>query len=62
MFKVEKIKEKLDLQDLEVNGSNACKARFEKLKQPLRWETCCEDCCRDCTKKGKPRSYQSVYY
>ena len=64
MFKVEKIKEKLDLQDLEVNDSNRCKSAWEKSKQPLKQEgaQCCDDCCSDCNKKGKPRSYQSKYY
>ncbi|CEK39957.1 hypothetical protein [Paraclostridium sordellii] len=61
MFKVEKIKEKLDL---EVNDSNRCKSIWIKTKgHPYPWgDACCEDCCRDCSNPNEDRSYMSVYY
>ncbi|CEN23360.1 Uncharacterised protein [[Clostridium] sordellii] len=62
MFKVEKIKEKLDL---EVNDSNQCKGKWESSKGPWPWskgDMCAEDCCRDCRENGKKTPYYSEYY
>lgn len=61
MIKVEKIKEKLDL---EVNDDNPCKSLWESTKT-FPWskgDMCREDCCSDCSKRGKSRVYVSEYY
>lgn len=61
MFKVEKIKEKLDL---EVNDNNRCKAKWETSKD-YPWskgDMCMEDCCSDCSANGKSHAYYSDFY
>ncbi|CEN23595.1 hypothetical protein [Paraclostridium sordellii] len=61
MFKVEKIKEKLDL---EINSENSCKGEWEGTKK-WPWskgDMCMEDCCRDCFRNGKTSPYYSEYY
>lgn len=61
MFKVEKIKEKLDL---EINSENSCKADWERSKD-WPWskgDMCMSDCCNDCSAAGKSKAYYSVYY
>lgn len=59
MFKVKKIEEKINLEDLEVNSYNTqCVYDWKRTKQ-----LCQVDCCRDCRKvQGKDSPYKISEY
>lgn len=60
MFKVKKIEEKLNLDDLKVNDSNKCKRKFQNSKgieNFWKGDKCLTDCCEDCREGRKKTPY-----
>lgn len=55
-FVVKKISNKIEIEDMEINDSNACKAIYEKTGDFYEY-----DCGRDCWNPFKPAEASVIY-
>lgn len=61
MFKVKKIEEKIDLEDLKINDDDVCMQEWINVGS-FEGDNCRVDCCKDCTKGGYRNPYRVYEY